>query len=142
MATPHDPHAHQPASGGTDPGHSKRKPHRDEKVYPKDPDASPGDPPPPRSFREKGLAFFTRELGEPTHIPVQNGTIYRWALPRKGRNDINIYITIDAPELPNMAHIMISDPAKEADQPIKNFTVRDEAEFPSVIAYIRARVDF
>jgi|GEM_PF-5602459 len=141
MATTNNPHADHPASRGTDPGHPPRKPDpTNAKVYPKDPPANPGDPPPSKSFREKGLEFFIRELGEPTHIPVQNGTIYRWALPRKGRNNINIYITIDAPELPNMAHVMISDPAQETD-PLKNFTVRDESEFADVIAYIRARVE-
>jgi hypothetical protein len=113
----------------------------DAKVYPKDPHAAPGDPPPSKSFREKGLDYFTRALGEPSHIPVQNGTIYRWALPRKGRNNVHIYITIDAPELPNMAHIMVSDPAQDVDGPLKNFTIRDVAEFEDVVAYIRARTD-
>ncbi|HYE61354.1 MAG TPA: hypothetical protein VD997_05105 [Phycisphaerales bacterium] len=102
---------------------------------------SPGGGPPPRSFREKGLDYFTQALGPPTEIPVDNGTIYRWKLPRKGTHDVNVYITIDAPELPDIAHIMISDPAKGADEPIKGFTVRNESEFPNVLAYIRARIE-
>jgi hypothetical protein len=90
-----------------------------------------------RSFRDKAAAFFLRALGEPTRISVESGTIYRWVIPRKGGHDVNVYITLDSPELPDYAHIMISDPAAKDDQPVKSLMMRREEEFDRVLAEIR-----
>jgi hypothetical protein len=98
----------------------------------------PGSPPPPESFRAKALAAFTRLLGEPAAIAVENGTIYRWRRRRKGFHDVNVYITIDAPELPDFAHVMISDPAVRQGEPVRSFMIRGEIEIEPVLAYLRA----
>lgn len=99
----------------------------------------PGSEPPSRSFREKGLEYFRRHLGEPANIPVDNGTLYRWRLPRLGHPGLHFYVTIDAPELPQLAHIMVSDPAPDSDLPVRSFLVKNEAEFLNVLGFIRTR---
>jgi hypothetical protein len=101
----------------------------------------PGSPPPPGTFRERALQAFTKLLGEPKHVPVDSGTIYRWRLPRKGRHNVNVYITIDAPELPEFAHVMVSDPSATQGEPVRSFMIRGADEFEAVEAYLRAIVD-
>ena len=99
----------------------------------------PGEGAPKGSFREKAISYFYKALGQPEEIPVSNGKLFRWRLPRVGENDVMIYITINSPELPNIAHIMVTDPAEDADEPIKNFVLRDLSALDAVLAYIRAR---
>ena len=100
----------------------------------------PGSGPPKGSFRELALKAFTEVLGEPKRVPIDTGTIFRWQLPRKGSQDVHVYITIDAPELPDFAHVMVSDPSLTEGEPVRSFMIRQEKEIEPVIAYLRAIV--
>ena len=64
--------------------------------------------PQPQPIRGQIIELFKAELGEPEKSEVQAGSIYRWTLSR-GRYDVAMYVSIDSPEYPDMAHVMISD---------------------------------
>jgi hypothetical protein len=92
-------------------------------------------------FRERALAFFKEHLGEPTAIPAEPGFMYRWVLHRKLRPTLNVYITLDSPELLDLAHVMIGDPAVSGEDAIQSFVMRKEEDFHPVLARIRKRLD-
>ncbi|HYE60438.1 MAG TPA: hypothetical protein VD997_00455 [Phycisphaerales bacterium] len=96
---------------------------------------------PPGSFREKATEYFIRELGEPVHIQVKEGTIFRWTIRRRDNMDLAIYITLDSPEMPDIAHVMISDPGCIDAEPIKSYTLRTEDEFAMALGEIRRRMN-
>lgn len=93
------------------------------------------------TFRDKATAYFMRELGEAVHIEVKEGTIYRWTIRRRDNMDLAIYITLDSPELPDFAHLMISDPGCAGAEPLKSYMLRTEAEFAVALGEIKRRIE-
>ena len=95
-----------------------------------------------RPFRDKALDFFAAALGTPQKIPVDEGLLlYRWKLERPGQSHVSVYITLDSPETPGIAHILISDPSAKQDDPIRSFVMRHESEFQVVLEWIQARLE-
>jgi hypothetical protein len=58
------------------------------------------------SLRDYAAEVFTDAFGEPERFRTVDGTLYRWVA--KGA-DRTIRITLDSPEFPDVAHILISD---------------------------------
>lgn len=85
-------------------------------------------------FREQVVAKFTEMLGQAHVARVREGELYRWTLPR-GTDHIAIFVTIDSPELPMIAHIMVSD-GDDPVEPISTLTVRTMAEAEAVLQRI------
>ena len=83
----------------------------------------------PKSLRDQVIEKFVATLGKPEITEVKLGQIYRWTLDRGGRY-MNVYVTVDSPEFPHLAHIMVSDGASHQVNPIETFTVftHDEAD--------------
>ena len=69
------------------------------------------------SFRQKVIDKFIAALGEPETATVSSGTLYRWVLQR-GPYAMSMFITIDSPEFPEMAHVLISDGVAHAGEPL------------------------
>ena len=87
------------------------------------------------NFRDQARDAFIEEFGEPEYISVTGGEIYRWILNRRDASDL--FITIDSPEMPDLCHIMISDPASTAVEPVSSMTLRTLNEIHSVIERVR-----
>ncbi|HYE61345.1 MAG TPA: hypothetical protein VD997_05060 [Phycisphaerales bacterium] len=94
-------------------------------------------------FREIVLARLRKELGEPTRTVLETGTVYRWSVRCKGQADVSIYITLDSPELPDYAHLFISDPGRRGPnhEALVSFIFRAESKIPEVLRVIREKVD-
>ena len=60
------------------------------------------------TLREVVIAKAKAALGEPEVAAVECGFIYRWRLER-GPTDFSVFVTIDSPEHPDIAHVMVSD---------------------------------
>lgn len=81
------------------------------------------------SFRDQVIKLFTEKLGEAEQLDSKAGPIFRWTLQR-GPYDVAMFITIDSPEWPDMAHVMISDATNfQADPVISNtlYTIEEAA---------------
>ena len=90
-----------------------------------------------KPFREQACEEFKKAFGQPEVIEVTGGEIYRWILKRKHGN--HVFVTIDSPELPDIAHIMISDPSSRSVEPVANMTLRTLEEIKQIIERIRAQ---
>ena len=88
-----------------------------------------------QSIREQARDAFREAFGEPQYIDVAGGQIYRWVLKRE--HALHLYLTIDAPEMPDICHIMTSDPSSKAVEPISNLTLRTMEEVHKAIDRIR-----
>ena len=74
-------------------------------------------------FREQAFLSLKQFLGEPEILPATGGFLYRWLLERP--NGLSMYVTLDSPELPEVAHLIISDPqSKQAVDPVLSKTMR------------------
>ncbi len=93
----------------------------------------------PRPFREEALELFTRAWGKPTIIPTPEGNLYRWKLERPTGAHVAIYVTLDSPEQPAIAHVMISHPGHP--DPITSLVMRTCAELEAAIDMVRARLE-
>lgn len=67
-------------------------------------------------------------LGPPLVLTVREREIYRWSLERP--YDLAMYVLLNAPEHPEMAHMAISDGPRFQARLVESFlvTTRDEAE--------------
>lgn len=90
-------------------------------------------------FRDVALRLLTEAFGEPAVIKTAEGPVYRWKLERPGRPHMALYVTLDSPEMPDLAHIMISDPNPEAPEPLTSVVMRTAPEVKAGIALVRAR---
>jgi hypothetical protein len=86
-------------------------------------------------FREVARQILVGAFGEPTAVPVDSGRLYRWVLERP--YGLSVYVTLDSPEMPDLGHVMISDPASTAVDPIASMTVRTATEVESLVDRIR-----
>jgi hypothetical protein len=88
-----------------------------------------------RPFRMLALERITAAFGEPREIPVERGSLYRWVLERP--HGLSIYLTLDSPEMPDLAHILVSDPSSKAIDPISSVVMRSIAEVDSAIERVK-----
>jgi hypothetical protein len=87
------------------------------------------------SFRDRALALLDDAFGRPRVIPVDEGlAFYRWILQRP--RGMSIYLTLDSPERPDIAHLLVSDP-KQVLEPVASITMRTEEEVRIAIELIR-----
>lgn len=94
-----------------------------------------------RPFREVAKEHFVRAFGEPQHLPTEAGDLYRWVIPIPGTlHTANVYVTIDSPEMPDIAHVLISDPAAGAVEPISSIITRSLEDVDRLIERIKRRV--
>lgn len=96
------------------------------------PTARPNAPNP--SFREQSLTTIVEAFGAPEEIPLSAGKIYRWTLRRDG--GVNVYVTLDSPEFPHIAHLLVADLAHAAG-PIASLTMRTMEEVRDAVQRIR-----
>jgi hypothetical protein len=74
------------------------------------------------TFRDQALERLKAFLGEPEAIRVTGGEMYRWVLRRP--HNLDMYITLDSPEMPDIAHLIVSDPKGMAADPVVSLTMR------------------
>ncbi|HYE03733.1 MAG TPA: hypothetical protein VD963_10930 [Phycisphaerales bacterium] len=86
------------------------------------------------TFRGWALRRLTEEFGEPKVLKVERDALYRWVLHRA--HGLSVYLTLDSPELPDMAHLLISDPSSQAIEPIASRSMRTKEELEAVIKLI------
>jgi hypothetical protein len=77
------------------------------------------------SFRQQVVGRFVSVFGEPQTIPTIDGPLYRWVIP--ARDGSTLRLTIDSPEFPGLAHVLISD-ARNMSNPVGTNTIRTLAE--------------
>jgi hypothetical protein len=82
------------------------------------------------SFRDQALERLTAALGPPEAIRVQGGLMYRWV--RRRKHGLDMYITLDSPEMPSLAHLIVSDPLGMTVDPVVSITMRTIAEVERV----------
>jgi hypothetical protein len=75
-----------------------------------------------KTFREQVIDKFIAAFGEPEVGEFTPGKIYRWCLLR-GPYAMSMFITIDSPEFPEMAHVLISDGAAHQAEPLAAVSV-------------------
>jgi hypothetical protein len=92
----------------------------------------------PRPFREEALDLLQQAFGRPASIPSPEGSIYRWKLERPGLPHVAVYVTLDSPEQPDLAHIMISQPGHP--DPITSIVMKTTAEVEAAIKLVMARM--
>lgn len=95
----------------------------------------PQNDPAPHSMRAKALVRLTGALGDYSETPIKGGSLYRWTISRPDGS--KLYITLDSPELPNLAHIIISDPSSGAHKPIDAYSATDDEELGAIVDYVR-----
>lgn len=77
-------------------------------------------------------------FGEPQEVlKVIGGEIDRWTLTLTSNPRRTIYITLDSPEMPQLAHVIVSDPGANLADPIGSFSMRTVDEVRSVIKRIQ-----
>lgn len=84
--------------------------------------------------RDDARDVLTAAFGDPLVLRVKEGEIYRWVLKRP--HGVDVYVTLDAPEMPHLAHLMVSDPRAKIN-PIQSIMIRTRGELDAVIAQIR-----
>lgn len=89
----------------------------------------------PGSLRERARRECRKTFGEPQVLKVKGGEIDRWTLTREGGGP-EMYVTLDAPELPDLVHIMISDPQATPVDPISSIVMRTLDEVKATIQAI------
>jgi hypothetical protein len=90
-----------------------------------------------QSLREQARAECRKAFGEPHVLKVPGGEIDRWTLKRPGGSEM--YVTLDAPELPDLVHLMISDPGADVVEPIASHVMRTIEEVRKTIKAIEAQ---
>jgi hypothetical protein len=89
-----------------------------------------------KTFREQVIDKFIAAFGEPEVAKFTPGKIYRWCLLR-GPYAMSMFITIDSPEFPDMAHVLISDGALHQAEPLVTASVYTLADADLLIERIR-----
>lgn len=88
-------------------------------------------------FREWAARQLRSALGEPEVLATAAGDVYRWTLRRDGREPM--YVTLNSPELPELAHVIYTDPEMLRSDPIISRITRTEPEFLVALHDIRER---
>jgi hypothetical protein len=96
---------------------------------------SPGGRGEDRSFRDVARDLLIEAFGEPRVMRAEEGALYRWVLKRE--RGLSLYVTLDSPEMPWIAHLLISDPEAEMVDPIATVTMRTVEEIRATIEAIR-----
>ncbi len=86
-------------------------------------------------LREQARKECRKAFGEPQVLKVRSGEIDRWTLTRPGGGDM--YVTLDAPELPDLVHVMVSDPTSTTVDPICSVVMRTIEEVQKTIKIIQ-----
>jgi hypothetical protein len=82
-------------------------------------------------FRDRALTVLKEVLGEPERLPATGGVLYRWILERS--NGLSMYVTLDSPEMPELAHLIISDPQSTQNvEPVVSKTMRTIEEVEAI----------
>jgi hypothetical protein len=89
-----------------------------------------------KTFRQQVIDKFIAAFGEPEVAVFTPGKIYRWCLLR-GPHAMSMFITIDSPEFPEMAHVLISDGAWHQAEPLVAASVHTLADADLLIERIR-----
>jgi hypothetical protein len=88
------------------------------------------------TFREQAWREFRKAFGEPDEVlRTESGAIYRWILKRD--HNAHIYLTFDSPELPSIAHVMVSDPKAHLAEPVASLTMRTLDEVKATMTRIK-----
>lgn len=87
-----------------------------------------------KPLREQAREECRTAFGEPHVLKVPGGEIDRWTLKRDGGPDM--YVTLDAPELPDLVHLMVSDPGADLVEPITSLVMRTIEEVKETIRMI------
>lgn len=90
-----------------------------------------------KPLREQARDECRKVLGEPHVLKVPGGEIDRWTLKRPEGSEM--YVTLDAPELPQLVHLMISDPGARVVEPITSVIMRTIAEVKERLRLIEAQ---
>ena len=88
-----------------------------------------------RSFRDVALEHLSEAFGDPRGMRAEVGALYRWVLKRE--QGLSLYVTLDSPEMPWIAHLLISDPGDKSVDPIATITMRTLGELRMTIDLIR-----
>lgn len=91
----------------------------------------------PETLREEARREFRKVFAEPQVLKVQGGEIDRWTLKRETGGDM--FVTLDAPEMPDLVHIMISDPMASRINPITSVIMRTMDEVRKTMRAIEAQ---
>jgi hypothetical protein len=92
-----------------------------------------------KPFRMQALEVLLDAFGPAREIPVDQGCLYRWVFTRGGRREV--YVTLDSPEMPQLAHLMISDLGSTALNPITTVIMRTLPEVHAAAEAIRRQVE-
>lgn len=87
-----------------------------------------------KPLREQARERCREVFGEPHVLKVPGGEIDRWTLKRD--NGPEMYLTLDAPELPDLVHLMISDPGADLVEPITSMVMRTVEEVVEIIRIV------
>lgn len=90
-----------------------------------------------KPLREQAREECRKAFGEPHVLKVPGGEIDRWTLKRPGGPEM--YVTLDAPELPDLVHLMVSDPGADVVEPIASQVMRTMEEVRMTIKTIEAQ---
>jgi hypothetical protein len=90
-----------------------------------------------RTFRERATDRFIAAFGEPAVSPTPDGPLFRWIL--KAADGTTVRLTLDSPEFPDMAHIVVSDP--KAVPRVASLSMRTLEETEAIIGQIRERLE-
>lgn len=88
-----------------------------------------------KPFRERALDRLIAAFGDPERIPAEAGILYRWVLRRP--HGLDLYITLDSPEMPEIAHLIVSDPRSGVVDPVVSLTMRTLPEVDAVVEKLR-----
>jgi hypothetical protein len=87
---------------------------------------------PRKTVRAHVIEMFRAAFGEPEVTTVKSGDIFRWTLSR-GRKAMPMFITVDSPEFPHLAHILISDGSAHQVEPVVALRMYTRGEAEAVI---------
>lgn len=90
-------------------------------------------------FREWAQRQLRGALGEPETLRSEAGEVYRWTLRRPRREPL--YVTLNSPEMPELAHVIVSDPEMLVQDPIRSKIARTEPELLVTLRDIREAWD-
>ena len=76
----------------------------------------PPDPSAVDAWQQPWMPLLLEAFGRAREISLDHGCLYQWVFTRGGRAEV--YVTLDSPEMPRLAHLMISDLGSTALNPI------------------------
>jgi hypothetical protein len=88
------------------------------------------------SFREWTRRRLSAALGRPLALTTREGMIHRWTVTRDGHEPV--VVTLNSPELAEMAHVLVSDPESVRSEPVRSMCLRTEEDVHRVMEQIKA----